>query len=99
MIQRFSAAIFTVMLAACAGKPKAASPEADTTSTPITRDSAAPGLMERGAVNPARDSVKTPTPAAKSPAPQKETGDYDRAIKPRFKIDEKTGKVDSIKRP
>jgi hypothetical protein len=35
------------------------------------------------------------TPAAK----KVETGDYDRAIRPKFKIDEKTGKVDTIKRP
>jgi hypothetical protein len=35
-----------------------------------------------------------------TPVPAKaETGDYDKAIRPKFKIDEKTGKIDTIKRP
>jgi len=38
--------------------------------------------------------------AMSTPVPTKvETGDYDKAIRPRFKIDEKTGKIDTIKRP
>ena len=37
--------------------------------------------------------------APKSAAPNEETGDHDKAIRPKFKIDEKTGAVTPIKRP
>jgi hypothetical protein len=82
-------------LAGCAGKQEAASPAADTTTVaPTVVDSAVPNA----APNPA-DSTTKPTGTTKTPAPKTETGDYDQAIKPRFKVDEKTGKIDTIKKP
>lgn len=91
-------------LAACNGKREsAASPAADSTAAP-----SAPALADSTA-KPAGDSVAKPsgnaapakpvTPAAKPAAGKAETTDYDQAIRPKFKIDEKTGKIDTIKRP
>jgi multidrug efflux pump subunit AcrA (membrane-fusion protein) len=78
-------------LAACAGKQQAATPAADTTAV-------APAVVDSAAPSPA-DSTAKPAATTKAPAPKTETGDYDQTIKPRFKVDEKTGKIDTIKKP
>jgi hypothetical protein len=94
-----------MMLAACDGKPEsAATPAVDSTAVvPAPLDSGAAVAADSLAA-PAGDSAATSTrpatPPMSTPAPAKvETGDYDKAIRPRFKIDEKTGKIDTIKRP
>jgi len=99
-----------VCLAACAKSGPAKTPTADSTAaptvaTPVT-DSTKAGAP--AAPKPAADSAKPAVPAAPAaPAAVKkatdaakvETGGYDKAMKPRFKIDEKTGKIDTIRKP
>ncbi|MCX5760619.1 MAG: hypothetical protein NTW72_03800 [Gemmatimonadetes bacterium] len=88
--------------AACAGGTKA--PAADTSVAAAPAPAAA--MPAADSTKPAADtSVKTTAPSV-APAAAKPTdakaaapGDYDRAIKPKFTIDEKTGKVTPIKRP
>jgi hypothetical protein len=43
--------------------------------------------------------LRAKSPAAKGPDSTTVPGDHDRALKPKFTIDEKTGKVTPIKRP
>lgn len=92
-------------LAACGGKPQAdATPAADTTAK-----APAATAMDSTA-KPAADTAKPAAPEAKPAAPdakaaakpaaaKAETGDHDKFIKPKFKIDEKTGKIDTIRKP
>ncbi|MDQ8153017.1 MAG: hypothetical protein P3B98_00020 [Gemmatimonadota bacterium] len=89
-----------LMLAACGGnKESAATPAVDSTAAPATESPvAAPPVDTAVAPDSAKAAAPTVAPAAK-PAAKAETGDHDIAIKPRFKIDEKTGKIDTIKRP
>ncbi|MBI5600735.1 MAG: hypothetical protein HY944_04115 [Gemmatimonadetes bacterium] len=99
MPRRFTLALAPafVLIAACNGKTEsAATPAVDsTTVAPAVVDSSA---AADSLAKPPADSV--PKKAMSAPAPAKvETGDYDKAIRPKFKIDEKTGKVDTIKRP
>lgn len=88
-----------VLIAACTGKTEsAATPAVDSTAVaPAAVDSiaaaAADSLAKRSADSTAKKTMSAPAPA------KVETGDYDKAIRPKFKIDEKTGKVDTIKRP
>lgn len=86
-------------IAACTGKTEsAATPAVDSIAVaPAAVDSvaaaAADSLAKRSADSTAKKTMSAPAPA------KVETGDYDKAIRPKFKIDEKTGKVDTIKRP
>lgn len=89
------------LIAACNGKTEsAATPAVDSAAV-------APAAVDSGAVAAAAaDSLaklaadSASKKAMSAPAPAKvETGDYDKAIRPKFKIDEKTGKIDTIKRP
>lgn len=87
------------MLAACNGKTEsAATPAVDSAAvTPAAVDSAAAAAADSLAKLVGDSAVKK---AMSTPVPGKvETGDYDKAIRPRFKIDEKTGKIDTIRRP
>jgi ABC-type Zn uptake system ZnuABC Zn-binding protein ZnuA len=90
-----------MLLAACDGKTEsAATPAVDSTAVapaPVVVDSTVTAAGD-SAVKVAGDSAAKKTMAAPAPA-KGETGDYDKAIRPRFKIDEKTGKIDTIKRP
>jgi hypothetical protein len=90
------------VLAACGGKPQSAgAPGVDTTEA----TAAAAAKSADSASKTALDSAAKPTtPAAASSAKNAagskvESGDYDRAGRPKFKIDEKTGAVTPIKRP
>lgn len=88
-----------VMLVACDGKTEsAATPAVDSAAVaPAVVDSSAAAAADSLAKQPA-DSV--PKKAMSAPAPAKvETGDYDKALRPKFKIDDKTGKIDTIRRP
>jgi len=88
-----------VLLAACNGKSNsAATPAADSAAVaPAAVDSSASAAAD-SLGKPAGDSAAKPTMSTPAPA-KAETGDYDKAIRPKFKIDEKTGKIDTIKRP
>lgn len=88
-----------VLLAACDGKTEsAATPAVDSAAV-------APAAIDSGAAAAADSLAKlvgdsAAKKAMSAPAPAKaETGDYDKALRPKFKIDEKTGKIDTIKRP
>jgi hypothetical protein len=88
------------LLAACSGKTdSAATPAVDSTAVAPAAviDSgaaaAADSLAKQSADSAAKKAMSAPV------AKKVETGDYDKAIRPKFKIDEKTGKVDTIKRP
>lgn len=88
-----------VLLAACNGKTEsAATPAADSAGVvPAAVDSAAAAAADTLAKLVGDSATKK---AMATPVPTKvETGDYDKAIRPKFKIDEKTGKIDTIKRP
>lgn len=90
-----------VMFAACDAKTEsAATPAVDSTAVapaPVVADSTAAAAADSVAKPVGASTAK---PAMSAPAPAKvETGDYDKAIRPKFKIDEKTGKIDPIKRP
>ncbi|MBM3906524.1 MAG: hypothetical protein FJ363_00455 [Gemmatimonadetes bacterium] len=87
-----------LLVAACGGKSdSAATPAADSTAVaPAAVPDSTPAMDS--AAKPTADSAAAPA-AAKPAAPKQETGDYDKAIRPRFKVDEKTGKIDTIKRP
>jgi hypothetical protein len=89
----------TVLLAAACGAKtdSAATPAADsTTVAPAAAADSVPA--PDSAAKATADSAAAPTAAKPAPAKQ-ETGDYDKAVRPRFKVDEKTGKIDTIKRP
>ena len=96
-------AALTLTLGACGGG-KAPAPDTTAVAAPAPAGSAL-DTTRAGITGPAADSSATAiAPGAKGAATKKPdstraAGDYDRAIKPKFKIDEKTGKVDSIKRP
>lgn len=89
------------LLVACNGKTEsAATPAADSAAVapaPVVADSTAP-MAADSIATPAGGSSATKTMSVPAPA-KVETGDYDKAIRPKFKIDEKTGKIDTIKRP
>ena len=72
--------------------PASAADSAASVADSVRMDSTA-----RAADSLARTAAKpgTAKPADTSAAP----GDYDRTLKPKFSIDEKTGKVTKIKRP
>ena len=90
-------------LAACGGtQDLAATPAADSTAVapaPAIADSASPSATDSGATATADSAKGAVAPAAKPAAPKVETGDYDKTMRPRFKIDEKTGKIDTIRKP
>ena len=101
MKRYFMAALAPALLtvAACNGKTEsAATPAADSVAiAPAALDSAAAAAADSLAKLVGDPAVKK---AMSTPVPGKvETGDYDKAIRPRFKINEKTGKIDTIKRP
>ncbi len=83
-------------VAACGGKSQSASPPAADTTTPPPAP-AIDSVAKRAADSASKPAVPQ-APKAK-PAGKPEMGDHDVAIRPKFKIDEKTGKVDPIKRP
>lgn len=60
-------------------------------------DSVRSDSIKRAADSSAKAAAKTGT--AKLADTNAAPGDYDRALKPKFTIDEKTGKVTPIKRP
>jgi hypothetical protein len=89
--------------AAVPARDGAAKPASDSAAVvpkaaaPVTP--AAPAAPSRSATSATSvTSVKSVTPAGKA-AGKVETGDYDKALPPKFIIDEKTGKIDTIKRP
>ncbi|MFA6164973.1 MAG: hypothetical protein WC700_00010 [Gemmatimonadaceae bacterium] len=93
-----------VMLVACSGKTEsAATPAVDSAAvdsaaraaaaTDSIAKAAGDSLAKLVGDSATKKAMATPVPA------KKETGDYDKAIRPKFKIDEKTGKIDTIKRP
>jgi hypothetical protein len=92
------------MLVACSGKSKV---EATTAADSAAMDSAAMAAAATDSIaKVAGDSLarlvgdSATKKAMSTPVPAKtESGDYDKAIRPKFKIDEKTGKIDTIKRP
>jgi hypothetical protein len=92
-----------VSLVGCSGKSKSAEmPAADSAAV----DSAAMAAATDSIAKAAGDSLanlvgdSATKKAMATPVPAKtETGDYDKAIRPKFKIDEKTGKIDTIRRP
>ncbi len=84
-------------LAACAGKPDAAATSAADSAAVAPAAVTDSVVKADSGAKAATDSAAKPTTGAK--AVTKETGDYDQAIKPRFKIDEKTGKIDTIRKP
>ncbi len=96
------ASVVALAAVACGGKPQASTPAPDSAAAPAP--AAAAPITPAAAT--ARDTTKkaaadstTPASAAmKSPA-KEEKGDYDRILRPKFKVDEKTGKVTPIKRP
>jgi len=57
-----------------------------------TVDSAAKGDTAKPAASAAK-------PAVAKPAVAKDSAGFDRAIRPKFRINEKTGKVDTIRKP
>lgn len=91
------------LLVACDGKTDTAgTPAVDSTATmrAVVPDTAS-GVDSAAATVPdtaAKAAVPSTKPAPK-PAAKPETGDHDIAIRPKFRIDEKTGKIDTIKRP
>ena len=107
MIKRhFVAALAPALLTVggCNGKTDSASvPAVD--SAAVDSAAVAPAVLDSAATAAADSLAKLVGDSAvkkamSTPVPTKvETGDYDKAIKPRFKIDEKTGKIDTIKRP
>ncbi len=97
---------------ACAKTESAKTPAADSTAAPALAPVSAPAPVDSVAKPSAPSAAGTPTgttmpstvakPAAPAatPTPAKlETGDYDKATRPKFRINEKTGKVDTIKKP
>lgn len=95
----FAVAPVVALIAACNGKTEsAATPAVDSVAVaPAAVDSSAAAAADSLAKLAADSASKK---AMSAPAPAKvETGDYDKAIRPKFKIDEKTGKIDTIKRP
>jgi len=83
--------------AACSGKPQAGAPGVDSTPPAPAALPASPAA-DSVAKAAADSAAKSMAPAAR-PAGKAETGDYDKAIRPKFRIDEKTGKIDTIRRP
>ena len=101
MKRHFVAALAPALLAVagCNGKTEsAATPAVDSAGVvPAAVDSAAAAAADTLARLTGDSAVKK---AMSTTVPTKvETGDYDKAIRPKFKIDEKTGKIDTIKRP
>jgi len=98
MIRRTMMVTATMALGACGGS-KAPAPDTSAGAVPAV-DSA-----KADSTKPATDtSGKAATPAAKPPAAKAADakaapGDHDVALKPKFTVDEKTGKVTPIKRP
>ncbi|MHB1070895.1 MAG: hypothetical protein ACYC1W_13650 [Gemmatimonadaceae bacterium] len=92
-----------VLLVSCSGTSKsAATPATDSAAV----DSAAAAAATDSIAKAAGDSLaklvgdSATKKAMATPVPAKtETGDYDKANRPRFNIDEKTGKIDTNKRP
>lgn len=72
--------------------PAGAADSAATVADSVRSDS-----IKRGADSSAKAAAKPG--AAKMADTSGAPGDYDRALKPKFTIDEKTGKVTPIKRP
>lgn len=84
---------------ACAGKRE---PSASSTDTSVAVPAAS---AADSTTRPASDSAVTPlspsaaAAAAKADSAKVEKGDYDRAGRPKFRVDEKTGAITPIKRP
>ena len=93
MIRRTMLVAATTALGACAGS-KAPAPDtsAGAVPTPAAAVSAADSV-KADSTKPATDTT------AKRAAAKAPMGDHDVALKPKFSIDEKTGKVTPIKRP
>jgi len=102
MMRRLSAVLCVppfLALAACGGKQAPAGSSTSASAAP------AAAAATDSASRPATDSaVKPVSPAAvpaaaKSDSAKVEKGDYDRAGRPKFRVDEKTGAITPIKRP
>lgn len=93
-----------LLAAGCVKSEPAKSPAADAAAaapTPAVPDTT-PLPTAAGSAQARSDAQKTPAPATPKrtvDTAKVETGGYDKAIKPRFKIDEKTGKIDTIRKP
>ncbi len=88
-------------LTACGGKQNAAATPGVDTSAVAPAATAADSVTSAAdtGVKAADSAAKAAAAAPKATAPKVEKGDYDQATKPRFKIDEKTGKIDTIRKP
>lgn len=101
-MKRFNPVVLVLgfgMLACGRSQDAASTPSADSTGVaPAVTDSATLRASDTSAKVPsAAKAAATGAAATKTAAPKTETGDYDQAIRPRFKIDEKTGKIDTIR--
>ncbi len=102
MIRRTMTAAATLALAACGGTR---TPAADSSAAAVLPPAVQPSPMippdtmkadtvqQAAADSAARAAAARPAKAATPP------GDYDRFRKPKYTINEKTGKMDTIKRP
>lgn len=100
MSRALIAVVTLAAVAACAKPQNDAAAAADTTKAPVAAPAADTTKPAADSVKPAADSAKpaAPKPAA-TPAAKAETGDHDKFVKPKFKIDENTGKIDTIRKP
>ena len=105
MIRRAMMVTATIALGACGGSK---TPAPDTSAGVVSSPAAAVPAVDSAradSAKPATDtSVKAAAPAGKPTATKAADakaalGDHDVALKPKFTIDEKTGKVTPIKRP
>lgn len=104
MIRRTMMAFATLALGACGGS-KAPAPDTSAGTAPVAAGPTVDSATADTARPPVTDtSVKPAAPGAKPGAARAADttvapGDRDIAIKPKYTIDEKTGKVTPIKRP
>ncbi len=93
MIRRTMMVAAAVALGACGGS-KAPAPDTSAGAVPPSADTVP--LVDSVKADSATPAKDTTVKAAATKAP---LGDHDVALKPKFSIDEKTGKVTPIKRP
>ena len=89
-------------VAADSNPPAPAVTPAVTPAAPAAADSSPvrkPATAPAGAPAPNTQAAPAAAASAAKPVGKPETGDHDIALKPKFRIDEKTGKIDTIKRP
>ncbi len=100
MMRRFLVVLAPVLvLAACGGKTDSASMPAPDSAAASTAAPVVDSVTPPDSVRPDTAKAAPAAAPATKPAAKAETGDHDIAVKPKFKIDEKSGKIDTIKRP